>query len=63
MTKEVTCIATEKSEEIYQLLKNFDFRKFISITFWVYRFLENFKRKKKLSGPAKTNEKDKVKAC
>ena len=55
------CMATEKLEEIYQLLKNFEFWKVISITSWVCRFLENCKRKMKLSGPAKTIQAEKVK--
>ena len=34
-------IGTEKSEEIYQLIKNFQFWKVIRIASWIYRFLEN----------------------
>lgn len=49
MIKEVMCIATEESEEIYQLLNRF------------YRFLENCNHKEKLSGPVKTIETEKQK--
>ena len=45
------CIAIEKSEEIYQLLKKFEFWKVIWITSWINRFFENCKHKMKLSGP------------
>ena len=49
MIKEVMCIATEESEEIYQLLNR------------LYRFLENCNHKEKLSGPVKTIETEKQK--
>ena len=61
MIKEVMYIATEKSEEIYQLLKKFEFWKVIRVTSWIYRFLENIKCKEKFSGPVKTNETEKAK--
>ena len=61
MIKEVMYIATEKSEEIYQLLKKFEFWKVIRVTSWIYRFLENIKCKEKFSGPVKTNETEKTK--
>ena len=54
-------IGTEKSEEIYQLIKNFQFWKVIRIASWIYRFLENWKRKEKLSDPLKRNENKKQK--
>ena len=61
MIKEVTFIAAEKSEEIYQLINKFEFWKSIWITSWIYRFFENCKCKIKLSGPLKTNETEKSK--
>ena len=48
--------ATEKSEEIYQQLKNCEFWKIIRITSGICRFLEYWKRKEKLSGPVKANK-------
>ena len=42
MIKEVMCIATEESEEVYQL-------------FWIYSFLESCNHKEKFSVPLKTN--------
>ena len=55
------CAATVKSEEIYQLLKNFEFWKVLQIIPWIYRFLENCKCKEKLSGPVETKEAKKKK--
>ena len=60
MMKEVICTATEKSQEIYQPLKNFEFWKVIQIATWILQILENCKRKKKWSGLVETNEKEKV---
>ena len=46
------CIATEKSEEIDQQ-SNIDIWKIIWISFWIYRSVENGKRKVKLSDQMK----------
>ena len=61
MRKEAMCAATAKSEEIYQLLKNFEFWKVLQIIPWIYRFLENCKCKEKLSGPVEAKEAKKKK--
>ena len=57
MMKEVICAATEKSQEIYQPLKNFEFWKVIRIATWIWQILENCKRKKKWSGLVETKKK------
>ena len=54
------CIATEKSEEIDQQ-SNIDIWKIIWISFWIYRSVENGKRKVKLSDQMKKNETEKAK--
>ena len=59
MIKEIICIVSEKSEKIYQQLKNFEFWKIIWITSCIYRFFEYCKRKEKLPGPVKTNKTEK----
>ena len=55
MLKEVMCTATTKSEEIDQLLKNFEFWKVFQI------ISKNYKCREKLSSPVKTKETEKLK--
>lgn len=59
--KENICIATNKTEKIYHLLKSLWFWKFIWIAFLIDRFLEHYERKEKFSGPVKINETEKAK--
>ena len=61
MIKSAMFLTTDKSEEICQLLIEFEFWKVIWIASWIYRFFENCKDKRKLSVPLKKNSTEKAK--